>query len=53
MTKDDDKKLYCIKFNQYRNWKTLKYHVFDETLVLSTICEKCGSNEEKTLKGEE
>ena len=35
------------------NIKTVKYHFFDETLVLSIICDKCGSNDEKVFTEKE
>ena len=33
--------------------KTLKFHTFYKTLVLSIICDKCGSKDETILIGEE
>ena len=37
-----------------KNLKTLKYHTFPKkTLVLSIICSKCDSNDEKIFKEEE
>ena len=48
------KKIYWIKFNKYRKFQNPKIsYVFDETQVLSIICGKCSSNDEKIFKGKE
>ena len=40
--------IYCIKCNNYREFKNPKIpYVFDKTLLLSIICGKYGSNDEK------
>ena len=45
------KNIYCIKCNKYRKFKnpTISY----KTLVLSILCNKCGSEEDKILKEQE
>ena len=48
------KKIYCVKCNKYRKLKNPRIsYIFDETLSLSTICDKCSSNDEKIFKEEE
>ena len=48
------KKLYCVKCNKYRKLKNPRIsYIFDETLSLSTICDKCSSNDEKIFKEQE
>ena len=48
------KKLYCVKCNKYRKLKNPRIsYIFDELLSLSTICDKCGSNDQKIFKEEE
>ena len=48
------KKIYCIKCNKYRSLKTPNIsYIFDKTLVLSIICDKCSSEEENIFKEEE
>ena len=48
------KKIYCINCNKYRKFKNSKIsYIFDQTLVLSIICNKCSSNDEKIFKEEE
>ena len=50
--KDGYEKIYCIKFNKYRKFKNPKIsYIFDKTLVLSFICNKC-INDEKIFKEE-
>ena len=45
------KKTYWIKCNKYRNFKNSKIsYIFDETLILSIVCDKCGSKDEKRFK---
>ena len=47
------KKIYCINCNKYRKFKNSKIsYIFDQT-VLSIICNKCSSNDEKIFKEEE
>ena len=48
------KKLCCVKCNKYRKLKNPRIsYIFDETLSLSTICDKCSSYDEKIFKEEE
>ena len=48
------KKIYCVKCNKYRKLKNPRIsYIFDEILSLSTICDKCGSNDQKIFKEEE
>ena len=48
------KKIYCITCNKYRKFETPKIlYIFDKTLVLSIICDNCGSNDENIIKEEE
>ena len=45
------KKIYCIKCNKYRKFKNPKIsYIFDKTLVLSIISDKCGSKDEKYFR---
>ena len=47
------KKIYCIKCNKYRKFKNPKIsYIFNKTLVLSIICDKCGSKDEELFKEE-
>ena len=49
-----NQKIYCIKCNKYREFKTPKIsYVFCKTLVLSVISNKSGSNKDKIFKVEE
>ena len=34
------------------NLKSTKYHIFDKTLLLFSICKKCGSEDEQIFKEE-
>ena len=44
------KKIHCIKFNKYSRFKKSKIsYIFDEVLVLSIICDKCDSKDEKKI----
>ena len=43
------KKIYCIKCNKHRKFKK---SIFDQTLVPSIICDKCGSKD-KTISKEQ
>ena len=48
------KKTYCIKCTGNRKLKIRNIsYIFDKTLVLSIICNKGGSNDEKIFKEEE
>ena len=48
------KKVYCIKCRKYRKFKNTKIScIFDTTLVLSIICDKCSSNDKEVFKKEE
>ena len=48
------KKTIVVFVVSIENLKTLKYHTFSKkTLVISIICSKCGSEDQKTLKEEE
>ena len=40
------KTIYCIKCNKYRKSKNTKILHILNTLGLSIICDKCGSNDE-------
>ena len=41
-------KNYCIKFGKYRKFKNFKIsHIFNKTLVLSIIFDKCGTSDFK------
>ena len=47
-------KIYCIKCDKYKKLKNPKIqYIFDKTLVLSIICDRCGSNDENTFEKEE
>ena len=46
-------KNYCNKCNKYRKLKNPKIYVFNETLVVSVICGKCGNNNDTIFKIEE
>ena len=47
------KKIYCIKFNKYRKLKSSRIsYIFDKTLVVHIICDKCGSKDEEIFKEE-
>ena len=44
------KKIYCIKCNKYRKFKNPKIpYIFDKTLIIPIICDKCGSNDKTYL----
>ena len=43
-------KIYCIKCDKYKKLKNPKIqYIFDKTLVLSIICDRCGSNDENVM----
>ena len=45
------KKIYFLKFKEYRKFKTVELsYLFYKTLVISIICDKCGSKHKKYLK---
>ena len=44
------KKTYCNNCSKYRKFKNNKIYIFDKALVLSIICGKCESNDEKIFK---
>ena len=49
-SQNDNEKIYFIKSNKYRKFKNAtKPLIFDKTLILSIICDKCGSKDEKGL----
>ena len=37
-----NEKIYCTRWNKYRNFKVLISCIFHVALVLSIICDKCG-----------
>ena len=43
------KKNYFIKCNKCRKFKNPKRHIFNETLLLSILCSKCGNNNDEYL----
>ena len=46
--------IYCNKCNKHRKFRNLKIsHIFNETLVLSIICAKYGSDNDTIFKKEE
>ena len=49
------KKIYCVICGKYRIFKNPKIsYIFQKkTLVLSTICSKCGNEDDKIFKKEE
>ena len=45
------KKLYCVKYGKYRNFKNLKIsYIFKKTLVISIVCDKCASKHKRIFK---
>ena len=45
------RKIYCTKCKNYKQFKTPKIsYIYDETLLLSSICTKCGNEDEKIFK---
>ena len=47
------KKLYCVISNKYRKFEKPKTsYLFEKTLVLSIICSKCKTEDEKISKEE-
>ena len=48
------RKIYCIKHKKYKEFKKLKIsYICNKTLILSSICNKCGSEDKKLFKEEE
>ena len=48
------KKIYCIKCYWYRKSENPKIsYIFCKALVLSIICDKCESKDQKRIKAEE
>ena len=55
------RKIYCTKCKKYKDFRKPKYHIFlikisyisDKTLLLFSICNKCGSEDEKIFKKEQ
>ena len=48
------KKFYCVICGKYKKIKNLKIsYILEKTLVLSIICSKCRSEDEKIFKEEE
>ena len=42
------RKIYCIKFKKYKEFKKLKIsYICYKTLLLSSICKKCGGEDEQ------
>ena len=46
------KKMYCVVCGKYRKFKNPKVYIFEKE-ILSIICSKCGSKEEKIFKEEQ
>ena len=45
-----NEKIYCIERNKYRKFVNPKIsYIFQKALVLSIICSKCGSNNQRIL----
>ena len=48
------KKIYCAGCGKYKKFKNIEVsYIFEKTSVLSIICSKCGSKDEKMFKEEE
>ena len=48
------RKIYCTKCEKYKEFKNPKIsYICDKTLFPSSICNKCGSGDEKIFKEEE
>ena len=46
--------IYCTKCKKYKQFKNPKIsYICDKTLLLSSICNKCGSEDKKIFKEEE
>ena len=47
-------KISCVICGKYKKFKNSKYHILSKkTLVLSIICSKCESEDEKIFKEEQ
>ena len=47
------RKIYCTKCEKYKEFKNTKIsYICDKTLILSSNCNKCGSEDEETFKEE-
>ena len=47
------KKIYCIKYNKYRKFRSPQISCnFDKAVVPSIICDKRGSNDKKIIENE-
>ena len=45
------RKVHCIKCNKRRKFKNPKIsRIFNKTLVLSIVCDKCGNNDDKIFE---
>ena len=48
------RKIYCTKSKKYKEFEKPKIsYIYDKTLLLSSICNKCESEDEKLFKEEE
>ena len=47
------RKIYCTKCKKYKEFKKSKIYICDKTLLLSSIFNKCGSEDEKIFKEKE
>ena len=47
------RKIYCTKCKNYKEFKKSKIYICDKTLLLSSIFNKCGSEDEKIFKEKE
>ena len=48
------RKIYCTKCNKYKQFKKPRIlYICDKTLLLFSICNKCGSEDEKIFKKEQ
>ena len=43
--------IICSKYGKFKNTKIS--YIFEKTLILSIICNKCGNKDEKSFKEEE
>ena len=45
------KKIYCVNYGKRRKFENPKIsHIFEKTLVISIICDKCGSKHKRIFK---
>ena len=48
------RKIYCSMYKKYKEFQKSKIsYIFDKTLLFSSTCNKCGSEDEKIFKEEE